>query len=443
MLRDLFNTLKVWKNDTNRKPLIIRGARQVGKSWLVEHFGRSEFERLLVINFELQPNYCSCFTSLDPQEIVANIELNANVVITQGSTLLFLDEIQACPQAIRSLRYFYEKMPALHVIAAGSLIEFSLKAEDISLPVGRVSNYYLYPLTFGEFLSACGEDKLRIHLQNLSVSTPDSGAVHEKCCNLLRTYFYLGGMPEAVASWLIDRSFHKNDEILQNLLQNYRHDFGKYGKRINVPLLEKVYTRAPAQVGARFKYITIDEHAAARDIRSALDLLTKARIIHKIHAVLGCSLPLGANMKERVYKILFLDVGLLQNAMGIGKETRLSDNLLSVYKGAVAEQFVGQQLMALHEPYREPQLFFWQRDARGSEAEVDYLWQRGERILLVEVKAGTTGSLRSMRLFIKEYGVPLGIRFSMQPLSFIDSVLSIPLYAVEALPNLIDQILKR
>jgi predicted AAA+ superfamily ATPase len=170
-------------------------------------------------------------------------------------------------------------------------------------------------------------------------------------------------------------------------------------------------------------------------------MLTKAWIIHRIHAVPGCGLPLEANIKERTFKILFLDVGLLQNAMGIGKETRLSNNLLSVYKGAVAEQFVGQQLIAMHEPYREPQLYFWQRDARGSEAEVDYLWQQGELVLPVEVKAGTTGSLRSMRIFIKEYGVPLGIRFSMQPLSFTDSVLNIPLYAVEALPSLVEEVL--
>jgi predicted AAA+ superfamily ATPase len=443
MDRDLYKTLQSWKNDPHRKPLIIRGARQVGKSWLVEHFGRSEFERLIVINFELQPKYVSCFTSLDPQEIVANIELNANVVVTPGATLLFLDEIQGCPQALRSLRYFHEKMPALHVIAAGSLIEFSLDAEKISMPVGRVSNYYLYPLTFGEFLSACGEDRLRAHLQNLSISNTNTEAVHEKCRDLLRTYFYLGGMPEAVASWIDNGSLRMNDEILQNLLQNYRHDFGKYGKRINVALLEKVYTRAPAQVGTRFKYVAVDEHAASRDIRSALDMLTKARIIHRIHAVPGCGLPLEASIKERTFKILFLDVGLLQNAMGIGKDTRLSNNLLSVYKGAVAEQYVGQQLISMHEPYREPQLYFWQRDARGSEAEVDYLWQQGELVLPIEVKSGKTGTLRSMRIFLKEYGVSPGIRFSMQPLSFVDSVLNIPLYAAEAVPNLVEQVLRK
>jgi len=440
MERNLFKTIQSWKNSPNRKPLIIRGARQVGKSWLVEYFGKSEFEQLLTINFELQPKYCSCFASLDPKEIITGIELNANATITQGSTLLFLDEIQACPGALRSLRYFYENMPGLHVIAAGSLIEFSLNAEDYSHPVGRVASYNLNPLTFGEFLTACGENKLRTYLQNLSPSSSVE-AVHEKCSNLLRIYFYLGGMPEAVALWIKSGSFNKTDEILQNLLQNYRHDFGKYGRKINIPLLEKVYARAPAQVGVRFKYVNVDEHTASREIRSAVDLLSKARILHRIHAVPGCGLPLGANMKDRIFKLLFLDIGLLQNSMGIGKETRLSDNLMSVYKGAIAEQFIGQELMALQEPFREPQLFFWQRDIRGSEAEVDYLWQQGEQILPVEVKAGTTGTLKSLRIFLKEYGCPVGVRFSMHPLSFTDSVLSIPLYAVEGLPGLLEQVM--
>jgi uncharacterized protein len=442
MERNLLKTLQSWKNSPHRKPLIIRGARQVGKSWLIEHFGRSEFKQLLTINFELQPKYCSCFASLDPKEIITGIELNANANIMQGSTLLFLDEIQACPGALRSLRYFYENMPDLHVIAAGSLIEFSLNAGDFSHPVGRVSSYYLNPLTYGEFLSACGENKLRTFLQHLSLSS-STDTVHEKCSNLLRTYFYIGGMPEAVAYWISSGSFSQNDEILQNLLQSYRYDFGKYGKKINIPLLEKVYTRAPVQVGARFKYVNVDKQVASRDIRSAVDLLSKAQIIHKIHAVPGCGLPLAANTKDRAFKLLFLDIGLLQNSMGIGKESRLSDNLMSVYKGAIAEQFVGQELMALQEPFREPQLFFWQRDIRGSEAEVDYLWQQGERILPIEVKAGTTGTLKSLSIFLKEFNCPVGVRFSMQPLSFTDSVLSIPLYAVEALPGLLEQAMRR
>jgi predicted AAA+ superfamily ATPase len=250
-----------------------------------------------------------------------------------------------------------------------------------------------------------------------------------------------GGMPEAVANWLETERFSKTDELHQSLLQNYKHDFGKYGSRINVRLLEKCFNRAPGLVGGKFKYSHIDRQINSRDVKKSLGLLIKAHVIHKIISTSGAGLPLGAHCNEKFFKILFLDVGLLQNAMGISKETYLSDNLLAVYKGLVAEQFVGQQLQSLKKPYEEPLLYYWQREARGSTAEVDYLWQSGERILPVEVKAGKTGTLKSLRLFLMEKEAPFGIRFSLHPLSFSNCVLSIPLYCIEAMPGLVDQMI--
>ncbi len=196
-------------------------------------------------------------------------------------------------------------------------------------------------------------------------------------------------------------------------------------------------------VGSKFKYSHIDRHINSRDIRKALELLVKAHIIHKINAVSGSGLPLGAYCNDKFFKILFLDVGLLQNFMGINRETYLSENLLAVCKGIVAEQFIGQQLLALKKHFEEPFLYYWQREARGSTAEVDYLWQRDEHILPVEVKAGKTGALKSLRLFLSEKKTLFGIRFSLHPLSFTDSVLSIPLYAVEAVPGLTDHIISQ
>jgi predicted AAA+ superfamily ATPase len=373
-------------------------------------------------------------------EIIQRIELSLNVDIIPGKTLLFLDEIQEYPEAIKALRYFYEKLPALHVVAAGSLLEFIMDAESVSFPVGRVQNIHLYPLSFGEFLSACGEYKIRQWLRDLSITDQIPESIHAKCVSLLRDYFYLGGMPETIAVWLETKNFSKTDEIHQLLLQSYKHDFGKYARHVNFRLLEKVFTKAPATVGNKFKYADIDRDVNARDIRKSLNLLIKAHILHKVIAASGSGLPLAAHCNEKFFKILFLDVGLLQSAMGIARETYMSENLLAVYKGLVAKQFTGQQLFALGKCFVEPELYYWQREIKGSAAEVDYLWQKGEYILPIEVKAGKTGTLKSLRVYLSEKNVPFGIRFSLHPLSFTDSVLSIPLYAIEALPGLIEQI---
>ena len=438
MERDIYGWLNNWKKEKTRKPLLIRGARQVGKTWIVNQFGRTEFEKYVEINFEYTPAMKSCFSTLDPLEILQQIELSTNVDIIPEKTLLFLDEIQDCPEALKALRYFYEKLPNLHVIAAGSLLEFIMDAEGISFPVGRIQNIHLFPLSFGEFLDACSEHKLRNWLHDLSITDNIPESIHEKCSSLLRNYLYLGGMPEAIAQWLDQKILSKTDEIHLQLLQNYKHDFGKYGRRVNYKLLEKVFTKAPSTVGGKFKYAHIDRGVNARDIRSSLELLINAHLFHKVCSSSGSGLPLAAHTNDKFFKIIFLDVGLLQSAMGISRETYLSKNLLAVYKGLVGEQFIGQQLISLGKYFEEPGLYYWQRESKGSSAEVDYIWQKGEQILPIEVKSGKTGTLKSLRIFLSQKKTPFGIRFSMHPLSFNDSVLSIPLYAIEAMPGLIE-----
>ena len=440
MKRDLYNWLQIWGLDKKRKPLVIRGARQVGKTWLINYFGMRDFKNYVEINFELQPQYKSCFSTLDPIEIIKKVELSANVDIFEGETLLFLDEIQECPQALESLRYFYEKIPNLHIIGAGSLLEFIMRDEQISIPMGRIQNIHMLPLSFGEFLSARGEDKIRYYLKNIALTEQIPEPVDQKCVGLLRDYLYLGGMPEAVADYLERDKFSNIDMIHQGLLQNYKQDFGKYSRQANATMLKKIFTKAPGMVGNKFKYAQIDQQHNSRDIKKSLELLVKAHILHKINSASGAGLPLPAHSNEKYFKVLFLDVGLLQSCMGITRETFLADNLLAVYKGLVAEQLIGQELLTLREYYEEPLLFYWHREARGSNAEVDYLWQKNSLILPVEVKAGKTGTLKSLRLFLAEKKASFGIRFSLHPLSFTDSVLSIPLYAVEAMPGLIEQL---
>ncbi len=442
MKRKLYTSLVRWKDDPGRKPLIIRGARQVGKTWLVREFGEHNFESFFEINFELNPHFKSCFNDIDPDAIIQKIELTANVTLTPGKTLLFLDEIQECPAAIKSLRYFFENYPTLHVIAAGSLLEFLSESDTISIPVGRVQNFYLFPLSFPEFLYACNEIKLHDFLLNVSVNETIPEPVHLKCINLLKLYLYTGGMPEAVSSWLQTNKLQKIDEIYQALIQNYRQDFGKYGKKISPEILETVFNKAPGVIGTKLKYTNISRNFQSREIKKALFLLFKANILYKINATSGSGLPMLAHTSENKFKLLMLDVGLLQNLMGISKETYLSDNILAVYRGMIAEQFAGQQLLSLQKSFHEPSLFYWQREAKGSEAEVDYLYQCGEKILPLEVKAGSTGSLKSLRIFLDDKKAPFGIRLSLNPLSFTDSVLSVPLYAVDSLPGLVEKQLK-
>lgn len=439
MKRDLYDALKAWKIDPKRKPLIIRGARQVGKTWLVEYFGKMEFKTFFVINFELQPNFKTCFETLDPDEILTRIELTANIRLSGEETLLFLDEVQECPAAIKALRYFFEMKPGLCVIAAGSLLEFMQQSDDISVPVGRILNYHLAPLSFGEFLSASGEDRLRDYLRNISIGDTIAESIEVKCMKLLRTYLYTGGMPAAVSDWIDRKSFAVTEVLHRSLLQNYRQDFGKYGRRTNSEILEKTFMKIPGLVGAQITYTAIDRDSNAREVKRAISLLEKARILVRIRATSGVGLPLHTNANGKKVKILFLDVGLLQNAMGLSGETFLAPDLLAVYRGAVMEQFIGQQLLSMRKPFEDPELFYWSRNTYGSEAEVDYLYQHGGQIIPIEVKSGATGTLRSLRLFLKENGASLGVRFSMHSLSFHENVLSIPLFAVEAMPRLVSQ----
>lgn len=440
MKRDLFSYLEEWMNDPKKKPLLIRGARQVGKTWIVDYFGKQSFEHYYTINFELQPHFKSCFENLDPQEIITRIELTANTTLTKNNTLLFLDEIQECPAALKSLRYFYEKMPELGIIAAGSLLEFIDKSENISIPVGRVTNYYLPPLSFGEFLDACGEDRLRHYLSTVSIGDTISQSIDEKCTRLLRIYLYTGGMPAAVADWITKKGFSSTDTLHRSLLQNYRQDFGKYGRKTSSDLLEETFMKIPGFVGSTFTYSSIDNHAQTKDLKRAVELLEKARIHTRVRATSGAGLPFYTYANAKKFKILFLDVGLFQNAMGLSSQTYLAPDLLAVYRGAVAEQFVGQQLLAMKKPFEDPDLFYWQRNVPGSEAEVDYLFQWGEKIIPIEVKSGTSGTMKSMHLFLKENKASFGVRFSMLPLSFHQNILSIPLYAIESLPGLVAQI---
>ena len=427
-----------WKNSSDRKPLLIRGARQVGKTYVVKSFAAAHFDHLVEINFELRPELKKIFDTLDPEVIIKNLKLVLNQPIEPGKTLLLLDEIQDCPRAIMALRYFYEKNPQLHVIGAGSLLEFSLNAQGFKMPVGRVTYLYLQPLSFEEFLAAVNEKELRATLAKIDLHHPPSESVHERLLKLLGEYFLVGGMPAVINSYLANRSSVEYQNQQLSLLQTYRDDFGKYASRAKHIYLQKVFSTAPAMVGKRYKYSHVDSDIQSRELKEALHLLNQAGIVHQVTAASAHGLPLEPH--ENKFKIIFLDTGLMQRGCGLDAEIAMAKDFLAVNAGALAEQFVGQELLGSMNPHEDRRLFFWARDKKNSQAEVDYLIVHRSHPVPIEVKSGKTGSLKSLKVFMTEHRSKIGIRISQQSFSCYDNVLSIPLYAVGQIHRLLDQL---
>ncbi|HKZ00462.1 MAG TPA: ATP-binding protein [Rhabdochlamydiaceae bacterium] len=437
MRRAIEPILKKWKDQSGRLPIILRGARQVGKSFIIEKFGKENFESLVTCNFEFRPELISCFDSFDPLAICAKLEVAFKLRIIPGKTLLFLDEIQNCPKAITALRYFKEKLPALHVIAAGSLLEFALHEEQFSFPVGRVQFLYLKPLSFYEYLVCQNHDKLVELLDNVTLQHPLEPFIHEQLLLLLREYFLIGGMPSVVRCFLETRSFLECQTLLTGLLATYRTDFPKYASKTQYKHLQTFFERAPGLVSQHFKYTLVSPEHRSQDLKIALEQLGWAGLLYKVLATSASGLPLQTHAKESKFKLLFLDGGLVNCANKLDIQTAWDTDLLQINSGAQAEQFVGQELLAYAEPHMSTQLYYWERDKKGSMAEVDYIIQAGSHIWPIEVKAGTTGSLKSLAQFLLEKHAPFGIRISQHPLSFYERVLSVPLYLIGQLPRLI------
>lgn len=436
MLRELEQELKKWKGSPIRMPLILRGARQVGKSFTIEKFGKEHFSNFVTLNFEIEPSLCFIFETLDPKAILPQIEIKKKSSIIAGTTLLFLDEIQYCPRAIMALRYFKEQLPELHVIAAGSLMEFALHDHKFSFPVGRVEFLYLRPLSFHEYLLNQGEIKLLESFETVSFDHPLPDVIHAHALEHFKKYILVGGMPAVVDHYLKNNSYLDCQRLQVFILQTYRNDFGKYATKTQHTYLQKFYERAPFLVGQHFKFVDVDREVRSRELKIALEQLCWSGVISRIHATAASGLPLMAQMNENKFKLLFLDIGLLQSVHQVDYEIILKDDVTQINCGKLAEQFVGQELLAYSKYYENTQLFYWVREARNSMAEVDFVWNIESSIVPIEVKAGTTGQLRSLREFIKEKKSPLGIRISQQPISFFDHVLSVPFYLIRQMPRL-------
>ncbi len=439
MKRDIEVTLETWKKEEHRYPLLVRGARQVGKSYSVIKFGENEFDNLVEVNFEQKPQYKTCFETLEPEKIIESLSILSKSDIIPGKTLLFLDEIQECPNAISALRYFYEQMPELHVIGAGSLLEFVISQEDFRMPVGRIQYLYMKPLSFLEFLDAVGESRARKTIEALTWDNLPSLPVHQHLASLVKKYSIVGGMPAVVSEYAANANPDKCFQIQSIIIQTYRDDFGKYANKVKHKYLQKIFFAVPKMIGKKFKYSHVDSSMQSRDLKEALELLEKAGVVYRIMQTSGEGLPLEANAKERHFKTIFLDIGLMQNICGLSSEMILSadDNFLKINEGAVAEQFTAQELLAYRDHLQAPSLFYWAREARNSSAEIDYVIPCCSSALPIEVKAGKTGTLRSMHIYLEKYRLPAGIRISQLFFNNTLPIVSLPFYAIKKISQLV------
>lgn len=448
MKRIYEDKLQEWQAESQPMPILLRGARQVGKSYIVEKFAKENFKNHISINFEFEPEFCEYFeNTLDPQIILEKICSLKSQEFTKGKTLLFLDEIQVCPRAILALRYFYEKMPGAHVIGAGSLLDFALEEQSISFPVGRIQFMFLQPMSFYEFLMALGEDGLLKHIQQLKLGEQHDHIIHERLLENIRRYFILGGMPKILDKYLEVRNFISPIDIQDILIYDYREDFSKYAKIVKHKYLQKVFEAVPKQVTEKFKYSKVDPDIKSRELKEALESLEKARIVHKVKSTSGSGLPFEAEASEKHFKSIFLDIGLMQNLLGmdqgLSQEIIRAKNFHSIAAGSLAEQFVGQELLANSSFNKEKRIYYWERRAKASTAEVDYLTAIGNKIVPIEVKADKDGHLKSLKIFMEKYNSPLGIKISQGQLELRGKILSIPFYMIGEIPRLGAEVIKQ
>lgn len=442
--RHIDQELLDWKESPNRKPLLVRGARQVGKSTAIRELGKS-FRYFIEINLERQPGLQKLFAKdINVKKTCEELSVILNTPVVVGDTLLFIDEIQVCQEAIMALRYFKEDYPELHVIAAGSLLEFALE-ELPSFGVGRIRSLYMFPFSFDEFLMAQGMQALVDYKQKASPEHPLSEAVHSQLVGLLRSFYLVGGMPAAVAEWIGNKSYLECVRIHNDILDTYQDDFAKYKKRIPPTLLRKTLRSVALQAGNKFVFAQVANDVRTSQIKEALHLLTLAGLIIPVRHSDANGLPLGAEENESYTKYLFLDLGLMQTMLSIpASDILLASNVDFVNKGAVSEMFAGLELVKYQDCFRRAEMYYWQIMSRNGNAEVDYLLPKEGKIFPVEIKANTSGSMQSLWIFMRKKNLTNAIRCSLEnfgKMEYVDkevegSIRQVGIYPLYALKNI-------
>ncbi len=432
MYRIAIEKLLKWKQSKHRKPLIIEGARQVGKTWLMKEFGRIAYADTVYINFDSNSRMAELFASdLDTDRLVLGLELYAGRKIDPDNVLLIFDEVQEVPRALTSLKYFHENAPQYHIVCAGSLLGIALH-QGTSFPVGKVDFLKLYPLSFREFLMAIGQEQFAKLLDTQDFSMINSFS--QTYIDALRQYFFVGGLPEAVQSFAENRDFNEVREIQKRILAAYEQDFSKHAPNKIVPRIRMLWNSIPSQLAKenrKFVYGLVREGARAKDYETAIMWLSDCCLVHKISRVNAAGVPLRAYEDLKAFKLFLVDVGLLGCMAGLHPRTLLDGNDLFIeFKGALTEQYVCQQLKTID----DLSVYYYTND-RGS-CEIDFIVDTGDRIIPVEVKAEVNLRAKSLKTYREKFAPEISIRTSMANYKKEDWLINLPLYAIDQIAKL-------
>jgi predicted AAA+ superfamily ATPase len=447
--RDILKIFAKWFHKRRRKPLVIRGARQVGKTVAVTLFAEKFFKDVIVLNLGKEENM-SMFKRLLPiNDLIQLIQLRTGKKIIPGSTLLFIDEIQNSHIAMTQMRYFFEELPELHVISAGSLLEVIIKKEGFPFPVGRVEYCYMNPVTFYEFLQAMGDVETVNYINSLDFRTAIPEEIHSFLLKKFYEYVVVGGMPEAVAAYIQSRSFIDLDTIYESILIGFKDDVYKYASKAKVPYLQHVIEHSPKFAGKTIKYEKFAESGfKSREMKDAFYVIEKAMIVKRVYSSSSTGIPIIENLRKSP-KIIFLDSGLVNYSLGVREDLFTTNDLNIIYQGQIAEQVIGQALQTLSQD-RQSRFSYWFRERRNSMAEIDFLFQWKSKIIPIEVKSGKTGHLKSLLLFMNMSSTPVAIRiyagnFNIQEIERSDGsmfkLISFPFYLVYRIEEILHHFL--
>lgn len=429
MRRYVLNDLITWKESLNRKPLILNGARQVGKTWLMQEFGKKYFRQTVYINFDNNKELENIFKdNINVKNILAALEIISNKKITHDDTLIIFDEIQEVPNALKSLKYFYEELPEYYIICAGSLLGIAMHAGS-SFPVGKVDFLNMYPLTFTEFLEAYNKEKLIDIIKNKNTALLQT--FREELKNLLKIYLYIGGMPEVIQNFINNNDYNETRKLQNNILLSYELDFAKHAPLSEVPRIRDIWHSIPSQLAKenkKFIYGIIKEGARAKEYEKAIMWLCDAGLIYTVHNVNTPDIPLSAYKDLKAFKIYLLDIGLLGAMANLDKKILLDDDIFIRFKGIYTEQYVLEQLILKHK-----NLYYYTNDRNS--AEVEFLIEYDSHIIPVEVKAGVNLKAKSLKTYIDKYNPIKALRFSLSDYKETDNLIDIPLYAINFYKN--------
>ena len=429
--RKIDKALVEWMEDPNHKPLLLRGARQIGKTTAIRHLAERFDGDFIEINFETDKRIVSIFDGdFQMSRIISEIEAYTQHRITPGKTLLFFDEIQACPRAISSLRYFYEKVQPLHVVATGSLLEFAF-SEISDFGVGRIRNLFMHPLSFSEFMCAMGAEVTMEHAEKVSFDKPFPDPIHDVMLGHLKEFMIVGGMPAAVAEYAKTKSFLRARDQQMDILATLKSDFDKYRTRISPDAIRATFAAVVRQTCEKFSHSGAPSEISCAQAKSCTALLERARIVVRTQGCRANGIPVGGDENRRQTKFMLLDTGLYLCESGLDiSEWAVDTPAKFVNRGKLAEMHVGLEIIKAGNPMDDGRLHYWHREAKNANAEVDYIVQYRNGILPIEVKSGVRGSMKSLRILMDEKRLSLGVRTSEENFGCIGNVRIIPLYMI-------------